>query len=407
MAADGDEKRIGGDSFVERQANPAWLRHRAQVYDEIAALRQAELAQKRPVPISVTLPDGKVLESDPKTNEPFVAWKTTPFDVASSISAGLADASTVAKVTYREFVPDYQLEEDGMVGDDTLMSLVNDDGPTGDGGDDDDPSSNAAGERKGGQTFLWDMTRPLVGSASRIEFLKFEDSQDAKTVFWHSSAHMMGEALERLYGCKLTIGPPLAGGFYYDSYMNADTIKEDDCTCNGGGIDVALFTCVDFVATIPHTNSRFSSSHIGRRPRRGRSGKDHQAEAKVRAARHHQGRRVAAVCRQPVQGEDLVHEGPRRRPHHRLPVRGPHRFVPGPARPAHGQNQGLCRHPALGDQLARGHGQRQPPAPVRDQLSGQEDAQGVEGEPGEGTWRAHSAFAVVGLDVEVCATRQP
>jgi threonyl-tRNA synthetase len=234
MGADGDERRIGGDSFVERRANPAWLRRRAQLYDEIAALRQAELARKRPVPISVTLPDGKVLDSDAKTSEPFVAWKTTPFDVAASISAGLADASTVAKVTYRQFVPDYQLEEDGMVGDDTLMSLVNDDGPTG-GGDEDETGAGEGegGTKKGGQTFLWDMTRPLVGSASRIEFLKFEDSPDAKTVFWHSSAHMMGEALERLYGCKLTIGPPLAGGFYYDSYMNADTIKEDDCTCSG------------------------------------------------------------------------------------------------------------------------------------------------------------------------------
>ena len=55
------------------------------------------------------------------------------------------------------------------------------------------------------------------------------DDQDAKTVFWHSSAHMMGEALENLYGCKLTIGPPLAGGFYYDSYMGKDAFREEDC----------------------------------------------------------------------------------------------------------------------------------------------------------------------------------
>jgi threonyl-tRNA synthetase len=35
--------------------------------------------------------------------------------------------------------------------------------------------------------------------------------------------------LEHLYGCKLTIGPPLAGGFYYDSYMGKDAFREDDC----------------------------------------------------------------------------------------------------------------------------------------------------------------------------------
>ena len=82
-------------------------------------------------------------------------------------------------------------------------------------------------------TMLWDMTRPLVGSVSMMEFLKFEDDVDARTVFWHSSAHVMGEALERLFGSRLTIGPPLAGGFYYDSYMGASNsdgaFKEVDC----------------------------------------------------------------------------------------------------------------------------------------------------------------------------------
>ena len=86
---------------------------------------------------------------------------------------------------------------------------------------------------KNKMTMLWDMTRPLVGSVSKMEFLKFEDDTDARTVFWHSSAHVLGEALERLYGSRLTIGPPLAGGFYYDSYMGESSsdgaFKEDDC----------------------------------------------------------------------------------------------------------------------------------------------------------------------------------
>lgn len=86
---------------------------------------------------------------------------------------------------------------------------------------------------KSKMTMLWDMTRPLVGSVSKMEFLKFEDDNDARTVFWHSSAHILGEALERLYGSRLTIGPPLAGGFYYDSYMGESSsdgaFKEDDC----------------------------------------------------------------------------------------------------------------------------------------------------------------------------------
>jgi threonyl-tRNA synthetase len=52
------------------------------------------------------------------------------------------------------------------------------------------------------KTLLWDMMRPPV---SKLKFLKFENDKEAKTVFWHSAAYMMGEALENLYGCKLTI----------------------------------------------------------------------------------------------------------------------------------------------------------------------------------------------------------
>ena len=45
-----------------------------------------------------------------------------------------------------------------------------------------------------------------MGNVRKMEFLKFEDDAEAKT-FWHSSVHMMGEALEHLYGNRLTIGP--------------------------------------------------------------------------------------------------------------------------------------------------------------------------------------------------------
>jgi threonyl-tRNA synthetase len=38
-------------------------------------------------------------------------------------------------------------------------------------------------------------------------------------VFWHSSAHVLGECMEKKYGAHLTIGPPVQDGFYYDAYM--------------------------------------------------------------------------------------------------------------------------------------------------------------------------------------------
>ena len=98
-----------------------------------------------------------------------------------------------------------------------------------------DNAATADDNNKSNMTMLWDMSRPLVGSVSKMEFLKFGDDTEARTVFWHSSAHVLGEALERLYGSRLTIGPPLAGGFYYDSYMGDGSgdgaFKEDDCKC--------------------------------------------------------------------------------------------------------------------------------------------------------------------------------
>ncbi|GFH53471.1 hypothetical protein CTEN210_09947 [Chaetoceros tenuissimus] len=203
---------IGGDSFQKRTANPEWLKSREETYAKISARRDEELAKKTPVAIKVVMPDGNVLDKS-KDGESFMAWKTSPYDVACVISQGLADASVVARVTYEDYVSDYNLAEDGMEGEDTLADAMEQDA--------DDSDANKA--------TLWDMTRPLVGNVAKLELLKFDADQDAKTVFWHSSAHMMGEALEHLYGCRLTIGPPLKGGFYYDSYMGTnDAFKEDD-----------------------------------------------------------------------------------------------------------------------------------------------------------------------------------
>lgn len=64
---------------------------------------------------------------------------------------------------------------------------------------------------------LWDLTRPFEADAS-LELLDFENDE-AKKVFWHSSAHMVGEACERHYACHLCIGPPIDEGFYYEMGM--------------------------------------------------------------------------------------------------------------------------------------------------------------------------------------------
>lgn len=62
---------------------------------------------------------------------------------------------------------------------------------------------------------IWDATRPITDSAD-IKLLTFRED-GGKYAFWHSSAHLMAEALEALYpGIKLAIGPPIENGFYYD-----------------------------------------------------------------------------------------------------------------------------------------------------------------------------------------------
>jgi len=134
---------------------PEFVRHRLKVLEDY--LKSNPPPKKQEKPIKVTLPDGKVVDA--------VANKTTPYDIAASISKGLAEASVVAK--------------------------VNDE--------------------------MWDMTRPLESDCTFALF-KF-DSPEGKHVFWHSSAHILGSVLEKMYKSHLCVGPPLEEGFYYDIYM--------------------------------------------------------------------------------------------------------------------------------------------------------------------------------------------
>ena len=62
---------------------------------------------------------------------------------------------------------------------------------------------------------LWDLSRPINKDAT-LKLHKWDD-EEGKLAFWHSSAHLMAEALESLYpGIKFGIGPAIENGFYYD-----------------------------------------------------------------------------------------------------------------------------------------------------------------------------------------------
>ena len=120
--------------------------------------------------IKITLPDGAVREYTPGT---------TALEIAKSISEGLARKVLAANVN---------------------------------------------GE-------VWDATRPINQDAA-LKLLTWDD-KDGKTTFWHSSAHLMAEAVESLFpGVKFWVGPALTKegekGFYYDMDLGGNKIAEED-----------------------------------------------------------------------------------------------------------------------------------------------------------------------------------
>ncbi|CAO1624499.1 unnamed protein product [Parajaminaea phylloscopi] len=142
---------------VEMAPAPEFFAHRQAIFDKLKAEQDAVRAAKPREEITITLPDGSVRKG--------TAWETSPLDVAKEISKSLSERIVISKV---------------------------DDG-------------------------LWDLPRPLEQSC-KLQFFDFE-SPEGKRVFWHSSAHVLGEAAERHYGCHLCIGPPTEEGFFYEMGM--------------------------------------------------------------------------------------------------------------------------------------------------------------------------------------------
>lgn len=142
--------------------------HRIDLFDKYYAreLTRIEEAKARGEGIKVTLPDGAQKDG--------TRFATTPFDIALGIHKKLAQSALVAKV-------------DGE---------------------------------------FWDMRRPLEGDCA-LALFTFDD-EEGKECYWHSSAHVLGEALELEYGADLTIGPAIEEGFYYDCYLGERTLTPED-----------------------------------------------------------------------------------------------------------------------------------------------------------------------------------
>ncbi|AMD19961.1 HCL190Wp [Eremothecium sinecaudum] len=145
-----------GSLYLEPEAS--FIKERDQLFEELQKKYNEEIAAKPRVQITVVLKDGSEKEA--------TAWETTPMAIATQISKSFADRQCISKVN---------------------------------------------GE-------LWDLERPLEGEEGdklKVEFFDFA-SDEGRRVFWHSSAHVLGEACECHLGAHICLGPPTDDGFFYE-----------------------------------------------------------------------------------------------------------------------------------------------------------------------------------------------
>ncbi|XP_058193215.1 threonine--tRNA ligase, mitochondrial 1 [Rhododendron vialii] len=163
----GQPAASGPDHPKDEAYLQAVISKRISTFESIKSEQVAHLQSISGDAIKVTLPDGSVKEGK--------KWMLTPLDIAKGISKSLAANALISKVN-------------GV---------------------------------------LWDMSRPLEGDCD-LKLYTFE-SDEGRDTFWHSSAHILGQALEVEYGCKLCIGPctTRGEGFYYDAFYGELGLNED------------------------------------------------------------------------------------------------------------------------------------------------------------------------------------
>lgn len=155
---------IANDRIASENKRIEFIESRQKLWDQLKAEHDESLASKKCEPIQVTLEYGRVHEG--------ISWQSTPGEIYHRINAKAHEKAIVARVNNQ----------------------------------------------------LWDMNRPLEGDCT-VELLPFENPL-AKNVLWHSAAHVLGSALESIYGCLLNTGPATNNGFYYDIYNNDKVVSK-------------------------------------------------------------------------------------------------------------------------------------------------------------------------------------
>ncbi|MCP9265132.1 Threonine--tRNA ligase, cytoplasmic [Dirofilaria immitis] len=137
------------------------------------------------------------------------SWRTTPLMIAEQISRGVADSAVVAKVNGEVWDLDRPFEGDAN------LQILNFD-------DDEENRISCL------MMFLSSVVQKHICTDRSGPKLKIGQSYGCFPVFWHSSAHIMGEAMERYCGGHLCYGPPISEGFYYDMWKEGASITPDD-----------------------------------------------------------------------------------------------------------------------------------------------------------------------------------
>lgn len=168
---------------------PAFIEERIALFDKLQAEYNAKVASMPRVPLKIVLKDGAIKNA--------TSWETTPMDIAKEISKSLGDRLCIAKVNGK----------------------------------------------------LWDLDRPFEGEVAdeeiSLQLLDFE-SDEGKKVFWHSSAHVLGEACECNLGAHICLGPPTDDGFFYE-FAVRDSLK-DPKECEERTVSQADFPNLEGVA---------------------------------------------------------------------------------------------------------------------------------------------------------------
>lgn len=161
---------FANDQNANENKRIEFIESRQELWDQLKLEYDESLASRKCEPIKVTLEYGRLHEA--------VSWQSTPSEIYHQINPKANDKAIVARVNNQ----------------------------------------------------LWDLNRPLEEDCT-VELLPFENPL-AKEVLWHSAAHVLGSALESIYGCQLNTGPATNNGFYYDIYNNGNIVSNHEIKVN-------------------------------------------------------------------------------------------------------------------------------------------------------------------------------